>query len=275
MFIFRKRRKKLIEQRQKYCQEFYKDVEQIFVDILTGRKPFYMDKANSMWREAKSDVQFDVSEVQTNERIPLGSFIIEDNDIGMTHEMTAYEMSRSHGTYRNAWELEYIPVEKQGYGCVDVYARYRADYRFDYSEKKGTFLVKECHSGSVVKYNLPFYATANEVAQIRRYVPEAIIDFVHATDMRVVKTSYNTAEVFTMDLYRKHRNVYLAKLVAEGIQYIPILAQDMVHNKAWFDRNYISQQEAQYIFNTAGGYNVRQIGTQNIQNTQRQSPRIR
>lgn len=275
MIFFRRRRKYLITQRQEYCKGFHEDVAFRFQQILSGTIPYSTKMGKGLYEERFADTEndgelpFTVTIPQTNERVHVGSYTIDKNSIGMDAEMTAYQMTREFRTYTPVWELEYIPKHEN----VEVYGKYMADYRFEY-DNKGLFLVRECHSGMVKEYDLPFYLTEKKVSEILKYQPQAKIDFTEGFMWKVVCTGDHKAKMFNFDDYMRYRNLWVALIDRGKVVYKPAMTENMETNKVWFDKRYISQDEVAYIFSRTRG--TLQIGTaQNIQNPTRKDASVR
>lgn len=273
MWIWRRRRKQLISKRVEYCKGFFEDLKERFTNALYGELNYTFDQKLKIYVEnpnaTEKNMPLEQESVQTNERIFLCTYSIDRNDLGMTADLTSYHMSEDFGNFSDVWELEYIPRGN----LVDVYGRYTADYRFDY-HNSDKFVVTECHSGSVKEYDVPFYLTDQKVDEIRRYNPQAKIDFINTKSWRVVCTGQNKAKSFTLEDYRKYRNLWSVEIANSKLKFTPIMMEDLEKNKLWFDKNYITQSEVEWIYAQTRRGQL-QIGTQSIQNPKRENTGIR
>lgn len=249
MWFFRRRRKNLIAKRQEYCANFFEDIRERFSSILTGDVPYVMCKSQRLYCDKEAipendrGMDLDIHTITTNERVLLGEYDVYDNSIGMTNEMTSYQMSKDFSQITKNWDIEYVPVGDN----VRVFARYSADYRFKYQEN-GTFIVEECHSGTTRRYDVPFFMTDKEVNEIHQHQPNAKIDFVDAKPWRVVCTGNNKAKLFTMQDYIKHRNIWVAQIVDGKLQFKPAMTENPETNKVWYDKNYLTKEEAMWVY---------------------------
>lgn len=273
MWVWRKRRKHLISQRLEYCKGFYEDLKERISNVLYGNLQYTFDNNMKVYVEnpnaTEKDIPLEQESILTNERIFICTYAIDKNDVGMTADLASYHMSKDFGKYSDVWELEYIPRGDM----VDVYGRYLADYRFDY-HNSDKFVVTECHSGLVKEYDIPFFMTDQKVEEIRRYHPKAKIDFINTKAWRVVCTGENKAKSFNMEDYKRFRNIWAVEIADGRLRFSPIMMEDLSKNKLWFDKNFISQSEVEWIYLQARREQLA-IGTKSIQDPKRESAGIR
>lgn len=215
-------------------------------DILDGSIPYTLDQKNRLYTASKGEFNLDREELTTNERVYLGAYAVVDNDYGMTPEMTACQMTKEYSQQSECWELEYI----QRGDCIDIYGRYRADYRFEYNEH-GYFVIKDCHNNSTVKYDVPFYETYNMITMIKQNNKDARIDATSGYQWEIVCKSDGKAGFFTPDLYNEYRNLWYASVVNSKMSCVPVLAEKKDENNNTiinYDKNYITPQRVQWIY---------------------------